>query len=65
MTAAGTLCVPDQQKIYPLFCSYHPLFLDEFGEPDAIEYHMSVEPYLRRSRFLEVLHVSWCYAYIP
>ena len=65
MTAAGTLCVPDQQKNISLILFIPSSFLDEFGEPDAIEYHMSVEPYLRCSRFLEVLYVSWYYTHIP
>lgn len=29
-------------------------FADEFGQPDALEYHMNVDSRLRQSRFLEV-----------
>ena len=31
---------------------------DEFGQPDALEYHMNVESHLRQSRFLEVSIIS-------
>lgn len=35
-------------------------FADEFGQPDALEYHMNVDSHLRQSRFLEVFSFSRC-----